>query len=899
MLNPRKINLRIIFSCLTMIVASFFLHRVSRACSTVQQEKVIHSGPTITISFEGVSLSAALRILRKEYGLSLAYDSKKFKRYQITKSFKNASVEEVIFALIDPFGMSFEKVQQTYVLFEKVQKLSGNREPAKRTDFEIKGKILDAETLEPLSFATAREANENIGAISNYEGYFTLENVSSDTTLISLNYLGYAELVVKLIPSELKELNTYYLFPIRSYLPAATIESKQEQSIEDMGETETIAMSIRAINQLANAGEKDAVRALQLLPGVSSTTENSSELFIRGADSDETMFLYDGFTVYHTDHFFGIFSAFNTQGVKHIQLHKGALDSKFGGGSSVVEITGRNGNLLRANQRIDLNMMSVSYMVETPLINEKSSILVAVRRSFSDVLFSPLYQGLFNNLYRRSIAGVDGDDTDAFRGNSPDFSFYDAHVKFSIDVSEKDRVYLSFYNGRDQLGIQYNDSTTDDRFKVQYNDESRWGNFGASGKWNRQWNADQYSEAIVGFSSFRSDLFGFDVQNNLTIGITDTSFFDRNNLLEDFTAQWDHHLKVDGHSLKIGAQFKNYFINGVSFNVDGSENRFTEDEELTSLHVQDEWDMKSTLNLRVGTRFQLFSGTNTIYVDPRARLKWTPHENLMFHGGFGRTHQFIRRTKRQNLFLNTPDVWAIAGEDGIPVMKSDQLSGGLRIKKGVVNFDATAYWVKKLGTLQNTRTLGAPPQGIYTDDLLIGSGESIGVELMLRAEGKIHSGWLIYTIGESINSFNEPGFEEIYANYDQRHDFTGVYLLRKGAVQFNAIWVYGSGRPFTDVLGTYDFELINGTDKEWVAYGGLNASRLQPYHRLDLSVTYKTSWRGTDLEFGASIYNVYNRFNSRERQFFVQGTTTEGLEIGLKELSYLGVTPTINVAISW
>ena len=899
MQNPRNNDTRLIVLCLTMIAATFFLPVVAHPSSFLLKSRIVQSDSTITISFDQISLSAALRTLRKEYGVSLAYDSKKLKQHEVTASFENATVEQVLWSLIDPFGLSFEKVQDTYVLFEKAQSEVTVQENIKRKEFELSGRVLDAETLEPLPFATIREAAENIGSISNYEGYFTLENVSSDTTLISVKYLGYAELLVKLVPSEIQELNSYYLFPIRSYLPVATIESRQEESLADMGETEIIAMSMRTVNQLANAGEKDAVRALQLLPGVSSTTENSSELFVRGADSDETLFLYDGFTVYHTDHFFGIFSAFNTQGVKHIQLHKGTLDSKFGGGSSVVEITGRNGNLIRSNKRLDVNMMSVSFMAETPLTNERSSLLVTVRRSFSDVLFSPLYQGLFNNLYDRSIAGVDEDDADVFEGNSPDFSFYDAHVKFSIEASGKDQFYLSLYNGRDQLGIQYNDSTTDDRFKVQYNDESRWGNFGASGKWNRQWNSGQYSEAIVGFSSFRSDLFGFDVQNNIAIGITDTSFFDRNNLLEDFTAQWNHHFKVNGHLLEIGAQFKNYFINGISFNADGTKNRFSEDEELTSLYVQDECNLTNSINFRMGARFQLFSATNTIYADPRVRLKWTPNEFFMLHGGFGRTHQFIRRTRRQNLFLNTPDVWAIAGSGEIPVLRSDQISGGLKVNKGVINFDATVYWVQKRGTLQDTRTLGAVPQGIYEDDLLVGDGEATGVELLLRAQGKTHSGWVSYSIGESVNSFEEPGFEEIYTNFDQRHEFTGVYLLRKGIFQFNAIWVYGSGRPFTNVLGTYDVELINGTNKEWVAFGGLNASRLEAYHRLDLSVSCQTSWRGTELEFGASIYNIYNRANPRERQFFVQGNTSEGLDIGTKELSYLGVTPTINLAISW
>ena len=80
------------------------------------------------------------------------------------------------------------------------------------------------------------------------------------------------------------------------------------------------------------------------MPGVSASNEASSGLYVRGGTPDQNLVLFDGFTVYKVDHFFGIFIAFNASAVDNITMFKGGFDSKYGGRtSSVVDLVGKTG----------------------------------------------------------------------------------------------------------------------------------------------------------------------------------------------------------------------------------------------------------------------------------------------------------------------------------------------------------------------------------------------------------------------------------------------------------------------------------------------------------------------------------------------------------------------------
>ena len=105
-----------------------------------------------------------------------------------------------------------------------------------------------------------------------------------------------------------------------------------------------IELAPEQVSVLPSLGERDLFRAFQLLPGISGSNEASSGLYVRGGTPDQNRVEYDGFRVYHVDHLFGYFSAFNMDAVDTVELSKGGFEARHGGVlSSVMQISGKSG----------------------------------------------------------------------------------------------------------------------------------------------------------------------------------------------------------------------------------------------------------------------------------------------------------------------------------------------------------------------------------------------------------------------------------------------------------------------------------------------------------------------------------------------------------------------------
>ena len=168
-----------------------------------------------------------------------------------------------------------------------------------------------------------------------------------------------------------------------------------------------ISLSPKKLATIPNLGEKDIFRALQLIPEVSGTNESSSGLYIRGGTPDQNLVLLDGFTVYHVDHFYGFFSAFNSDVIKDIQLFKGGFPAEYGGRiSSVMDLTGKTGNSNKFSLSGSLSLLSANATVEIP-VGKKANLLISGRRSYTDILKSGLYNNIFD-LYNDSGPSNEG-----------------------------------------------------------------------------------------------------------------------------------------------------------------------------------------------------------------------------------------------------------------------------------------------------------------------------------------------------------------------------------------------------------------------------------------------------------------------------------------------------------
>ena len=853
--------------------------------------------PQVSFNGQGERLDRALLAIRRDHNIKIAYDSRALRAFNVSGNGEPILLSDILTGWLQNTGFTYTIVGDTYVIVRATVTNPGVQPETFR--YPLHGRVIDELDGEPLPYATIVTGGSTRGAVSNEQGWFTLYGVSSDTATVTISYLGYQSFSFPVPREYTGETVVFRLPKVSANLPIALITTERQKKVIESRIPSLVSIDPELAFYLPGTGEPDPVRTLQLLAGVSGALESSANIHIRGGAADENLVVYDGFTIYYLDHFYGLFSAFNANAVKSIRLHKGVFEPKYGGRSSaVIEITGKQGSQELTRGKLDVNMLSTALHLETPIIGNKASLMLSARRSFTDIVFSPVYRSLFTNLYGNSTNTTASESF--FRsGNEPDFNFYDFTAKIGWESKANDRFSFTIYNGRDRLAMQFAERTRDERFMFEYNDRSQWGNTGVGARWAKQWDATHSGNLTVGFSTYRSELFGFDRRMNLFLGTQDTLFFDRNTEISDLSVRYDHQLKLNQHTLGFGTASTAMRVENSRLDSDGDFAEAVAAESLLALYIQDVYAVNSDLALTGGWRASYYTGLNQIYHEPRIMAEWMANGKLTLHAGAGRNFQFIRNLRRQDLFLNTADEWRLADRESLPVLRSDQVTTGASYRLKHFKLDAEIYQKCNRGTVEDALRLTAFDQGTFQNDLLIGRGTARGLELMVSKPEGMHSGWIAYTWARAFNRFEALPKKDVPAYFDRRHEAKLVYSFRPGRFTFNAVFVYAQGLPYTAATGVVDIDLINGGTRPLVAFSELNGARLPDYHRLDLSATYACDALGGKLLIGLSVYNAYDRRNIRDRYYFSSGTQADNLLVDFNDLVFLGMIPSLQMSIEW
>lgn len=862
--------------------------------------KVTAQSDTLQVVFLGrdVALDRALLALRKEFGVSVAYDSRALRNIRVSGDGSSLPFTALLNEWLAGTGFTYEVVNGTVII------LPTEAPPPERPDPvfgpSLAGRVTDALTGEALPFANVIVESNGSGTTANAQGWFYLSYVPSDTNTLSVSFIGFEP--QRLRPSDFPDpmRMEIELHKRSAVLPAAIVQASRRTEVIRVDRPSRVSIDHEWVNLLPNTGEPDPIRNLQLLPGVSGALENSANLHIRGGAADENLVVYDGITIYYLDHFYGLFSAFNANSVKNIRLHKGVFEPMHGGrAASVVEVIGKTGNQRTTTAKADVGLLSASVHLETPIIGNKAALMLSARRSFTDVLYSPLFRNLFNNLYANSTAGGAPADDGVFgEGRAPDFNFYDLTGKVSWESQAGDQFSFTLYNGNDQLAMEFSEPSRDLRFIYGYSDQSRWGTTGAGARWAKQWSPETDGVLTLGYSVFRSELFGFDRRTNVLLGVEDTLFFDRDTELSDLTMRYDFTHRIGKHRLGAGTANTALRVENRRLSSEGEAVDNIAAEAILAMYLQDEWQASQRLTLTGGIRSTLYSGFDRVYHEPRFMARFKASNRLTLHGGYGRTWQFIRNIRRQDLFLNTADEWRLADAE-IPALRADQLSAGASIEFGPFSFNAEGYLRLTKGSIEDALRFIAFEPGSFANDLLVGGGQSQGVELLLTKNTGIHTGWLAYTAGRATNRFDQLNDETVPAYHDRLHELKFVYGFNPGKYRAGVVFVYGSGLPFTAANGTYTVNLPTGEQRELVAFSSLNGARLPAYHRLDVSGGRNFEWGSTRSFVGVSLYNVYNRRNLQNRFFFSGGSEADDLLVNFSDIVFLGFVPSIRISVEW
>jgi hypothetical protein len=762
------------------------------------------------------------------------------------------------------------------------------------TVVRISGTLRSAESREVVRHARVI-ADRTIRVESNEEGVYFL-TLAPGAHQLQVRALGFAPLDTTL---EIRSSRTLDLEMQRSRatLAAVAVTATNEQAdIDPRSLDMSVArLDVTMLRQVPAAlGEVDPIRSLTLLPGVSTSSDFTTAINVRGGSADQNLILLDEATIYNPSHILGFLSVFNADAVDDATLYKGAIPPRFGGRlSSVIDVRQREGNAKDFGGSATLGLLAARMALEGPLAG-KGSWIVAARRSYADV-FAKASQ---DEEVRNSVA-----------------YFYDLNAKATRPLGKHGMLALSGFLGRDRFGAG-------DNFGAG------WGNKSATLRWNQILRDRVYSKVTLAASDY-------DYRLNFTIGRDSAEWTARVRSLDLRVDQLLH--LSPGHRLEFGVQGTMHgFSPGEVRPLGGSTISTKKVPERSgmagALYLGEERELGERFALRYGARLTGFvrSGPATIFryannapvvydaqlgryepgtvidstryaegarvaafgaVEPRASLRVTLDEGTSLKASFARTVQYLHLASTTN--APTPlDVWEPSGPYLRP-QRADQVAFGLqRISPGKAwDLSAELFYRRARDVVDFVDGADVILNEKLETLILQGRGRAVGLELFGRRQVGRTTGWVSYTLSRAEQRFGngggDPGINDgawYRAPYDKTHQLSVVANR-----PLSGSWVAGmtftlaSGLPATYPVARYVVDgLILGE------YGPRNAARLPAYHRLDLSITRRLG-RG---EWQLGVFNAYNRFNAQSIAF--RQSATDPLVSEAVQLSVFGIVPSIS-----
>ncbi|MBR1706260.1 MAG: carboxypeptidase-like regulatory domain-containing protein [Bacteroidales bacterium] len=724
----------------------------------------------------------------------------------------------------------------------------------------LSGYVRDAAGGGPLVGAVVYTEDRKYGVATDQVGFYSLTVETGKRTILCA-YTGYGTRQVELDLSA-PFRHDFTLEEDKAELEAATVFSRsrrEEIRLPQMGRERVDAVLVRKLPALM--GEADIIRVIQMMPGVQAPSEGATGFSVRGGGVDQNLILMDGAPVYNCGHFLGFLSMFNGDAIRSADLYKGDFPAQYGGRlSSVLDVGTRDGNYRTFGGNASIGLITSKVLVEGPVIPQRLSFLAAARRTYMDVFF-PLFGSRLP------------DNTAMY--------FYDVNAKLSWVAGPRDRLYLGAFSGRDVFGLSM------DEFDMG---EMRFGfaNHTQSLRWNHVWAPKLTSDVTLYHSLYRNTLGG---------QVSEASFDYLQSIREaGLKAGWTWY-PHPSHILRAGIQLAGFGIEpGECIPREGTTVvnavRMAPTHAVQpSAYLQDEQKI-GRMTLRYGVRFSSFTTlgeTDQRFFDPethelvkvvtyrrgeviRTDCGWEPRlslscpvrEDLSLKGSYARSYQYLQQA-RVSISGSPVDTWFTASP-GVRPQVSDQYSLGFNalFADQAVELSLEGFYKDNRHTLDFVENAGIVIDNADREGLLrSGNSWSYGTELMLRYDFPRWSGWLAYTWSRAFYQIPEINGGAAYRsplNHEHAVNFVLTCDISR-RLSASAAWIFYSGAPTTYPVGRYYYL------GSWSpVYSARNEDSLPDYHRMDLSLTYRTAARLVDRrwsgEWSLSLYNAYSRHNA-------------------------------------
>ncbi|MEM7103441.1 MAG: TonB-dependent receptor [Bacteroidota bacterium] len=814
---------------------------------------------TVSGQFPNTPLVEILTSIEEQISIRFAYNKKEIPlRKSFSADWDTVPIDEALTLLFTDHGIGFEYRSDQIVLFR-----------TRVLRYTLSGYVTDRTSGEALIGANVYETRQFRGTTTNEYGFFSL-TLPENSYVVQSSYTGYKLFsdTVDLV----QDIDKQITLQPGTTLSAITViadSTELKESLSDLPEAGSHEVFMEQIEQLPSLlGEQDLLKILQLYPGIQSGREGNTRLNVRGGDSGQNLILLDGVPVYNTSHLFGFFSIFNPDAINKAEVSKGGFPSRYGGRlSSVLDVRMREGNRKSFHGGISISPLAGSMYIEGPLKKEKTSFILHGRRTFLDLLISPI------------IDGISDSDVQAR------YHFADINVKINHKIASGNHLYFSIYNGLDNFRTKnaYN-YTIDSRFfgETVFSSEGGWGNRIAALRWNKVVSPKLFSNTTITLSNYR-----FTLSNAYASASEEPDFLPYEIENEGISRIWDYGIKADfdflpndKHTIKFGGGYTwHNFTPGDVFTVEkvaavadtSISNALQVESHEYFAYIEDEWQISPKLLVVAGIhlagilveRQHYFSG------QPRLSAQYIFSRNFSIKATYSRMSQFIHLLTSPDFGLPA-DFW-VPSTAQVKPNHSNQFSAGFSLGLGKGYYLTTdLFWknyVNLLDYQENESFFGANDN--WENKVTTGKGKSYGAEILIEKKTGRLTGWLAYTLARSDRTFeaiNEG--REFPFRFDRRHDISLALNWKAGPkISLGAVWVYGSGDwvtiPEEHFLSLENVEsgTFSSTQEPINNIAFRNNFQLPPYHRLDLSASFLKKKKRGLRTWKIGIYNAYSRNN--------------------------------------
>jgi hypothetical protein len=755
--------------------------------------------------------------------------------------------------------------------------------------FTISGYVKDNSTGEFLIGSNVYLKELMKGASTNTYGFYSITVPAGDYNFVA-SFVGYKDYTEKVKLDKNIKINVS-LEPNVITTAEVVISGEREDRNIQSSEMGRVEIPIEKIKKLpAFFGEVDILKSIQLTPGVQSAGEGNSGYYVRGGGPDQNLILLDEAVVYNASHLLGFFSVFNADALKNVELIKAGMPANYGGRlASVLDISMKEGNNKKFEFDGGIGLISSRLTIQGPIKKDKCSFIVSGRRTYLDILMKPFLKS-----------------SSPFKKGG--YYFYDLNAKINYYFSDKDRLFLSGYFGRDVFKLH----------NADFSNSIDWGNTTATVRWNHLYNEKLFSNLTLVYSDYKFHL------------TADQNLYE----MKLFSGIRDYGAKIDfsyipsiRHNIKFGTvyTYHTFTPNNASaksgdtqFDLGGKVKLYSHE---LAFYISDDFDLTENIKISGGLRYSMFFHVgpydrynldqtgkiaDTIHynsgdlikmysgLEPRVSVKFGINARSSIKASFTMNYQYIHMVSYTSVSLPT-DIWVPSTSLVKPQIGYQYSLGYFQnFRKNMWETSFEIYYKDMRNQIEFKE--GAQPEDNLknnTDNnFVFGRGWSYGAELYIKKRVGKTTGWIGYTLSWTQRKFPDINQGRTYfAKYDRRHDVSIVVTQEIGKRwSISAVWVYATGNAMTLPLSRY---FLSGSIIQ--EYSARNAFRMPAYHRLDISATLEGKEKPgkkfhSSYSFG--VYNVYSRMNPYYIYFETTGNLLDfNLQTVAKQVSLFPIIP--------